>query len=106
MISAFLDAWLRPSRTSQPRTRTMMKYSRRKDMDRDHASTPYGHQPEQLNSHVAGSEAVQGNLTAQDEDLVPKYLDLRVLRSIAPGEEDQPAEQPDHEQIDKSDEHD
>jgi hypothetical protein len=31
-----LDAWLRPSRTSQPDTRTMIKYSRRKGMDRDH----------------------------------------------------------------------
>ena len=46
------------------------------------------------------------NLTAQDADLVPKYQDLRVLRSVAPGQEDQPAEQPDHEQVDKSDEHD
>ena len=36
---------------------------------------------------------------------MPKYQDLRVLRSIASGEEDQPAEQPDHEQVDKSDEH-
>lgn len=46
------------------------------------------------------------SLTPQDGDLVPKYQDLRVLRGIAPGEEDQPAEQPDHEQVDKADEHD
>jgi hypothetical protein len=39
-ISASLNAWLRPSRTSQPKTRTMTKYSRRKDTNRDHASTP------------------------------------------------------------------
>lgn len=46
------------------------------------------------------------NLTAQGADLVPKYEDLRVLRSVAPSEEGQQAEQPDHEQVDKSDEHD
>jgi hypothetical protein len=40
MISAFLDAWLRLSRTSQPKSRTVIKYTRRKDgTDRDHAST-------------------------------------------------------------------
>ncbi len=36
-ISASFDAWLRPSRTSQPNTRTMIRYSRRADMNRDHA---------------------------------------------------------------------
>jgi hypothetical protein len=35
-----------------------------------------------------------GNLTAQDTGLVPKYQDLRVLGSVAQGEEDQPAKQP------------
>src|SRR5215469_10175115 len=39
LISASLDAWLRPSRTSQPDTRTMIKYSRRTDTNRDLAST-------------------------------------------------------------------
>ena len=38
--SAFSDSWLRLSRTSQPKTRTMIKCSRRKDTDCDHASTP------------------------------------------------------------------
>jgi hypothetical protein len=65
-------------------------------------------EPGQSGDHCAVSPVRPraGNLTAQDEDLVPKYQDLRVLRSVAPGEEDQPAEQPDHEQVDKSDEHD
>jgi hypothetical protein len=35
-----------------------------------------------------------------------QYQDLRVLRSVAPCEEDQLAEQPDHEQVDKPEEHD
>jgi hypothetical protein len=39
MISASLDAWLRPNKTSQPNTRIMNKYSRRTDTNRDHAST-------------------------------------------------------------------
>src|SRR6266568_3402865 len=38
-ISASFDAWLRPSRTSQPNTWTMTKYIRRTDTNRDHAST-------------------------------------------------------------------
>src|SRR6266478_246238 len=39
MISASLDAWLRPSRTSQPKTRIMIRYSRRTDTNRDLAPT-------------------------------------------------------------------
>jgi hypothetical protein len=38
-ISAYFDAWLRPSRTSQPNTRTMTRYSRRTGTNRDLAST-------------------------------------------------------------------
>src|SRR5712691_8326893 len=40
MISASLDAWLLPSRASQPNTRTMIKYGGPTDTGRDHASTP------------------------------------------------------------------
>src|ERR1022692_666971 len=67
-----------------------------------------GQQPSQSGDHCAVGPVRPraGNLTAQDEYLVPKYQDLRVLRGITPGEEDQPAEQPDHEQVDKADEHD
>jgi hypothetical protein len=65
-------------------------------------------QPGQSGDHgaVGPVRPRAGNLTAQDENLVPQYQDLRVLGSVAPGEEDQPAEQPDHEQVDKSDKHD
>ena len=37
-ISASFDAWLRPSSTSQPNTRTMIRYSRRTSTNRDHSS--------------------------------------------------------------------
>jgi len=37
MISASLDASPRPSKTSQPKIRTISKYSRRTDTKRDHA---------------------------------------------------------------------
>jgi hypothetical protein len=33
MSSAFLDAWLRASSTSQPKTRIMIRYSRRTDIE-------------------------------------------------------------------------
>ena len=42
---------------------------------------------------------------AQDRDLMPQYQDLHVLGGVASGEEHQPAEQPDHEQIDEAEEH-
>lgn len=32
-----VDAWLLPSRTSQPNTRTMIRYSRRMGANHDHA---------------------------------------------------------------------
>jgi hypothetical protein len=69
---------------------------------------PGGQQPGQSGDHgaVGPVRPRTGSLVAQDEDLVPKYQDLRVLRGIAPGEEDQPAGQPDHEQAGKPDEHD
>ena len=46
-----------------------------------------------------------GDLTAQDRDLMPQHQNLRVLRGVAPREQRQPAEQPDHEQIDEAKEH-
>src|SRR2546430_3865861 len=49
MISASLDAWLRPSRTSQPKTRIMIRYSRRTDTNRDLAAT-----------HTTGQTAAHG----------------------------------------------
>jgi hypothetical protein len=46
-----------------------------------------------------------GDLTAQDRDLMPQYHDLRVFGDAAAGEQRQPAEQPEHEQIDQAEEH-
>jgi hypothetical protein len=75
-ISASFDAWLRPSRTSQPHTRTMTKYSRRKDTNRDHAPA---HQPSQIAAHrpARSSEAVQGHsrsiALAHDHGVVAVY---------------------------------
>jgi hypothetical protein len=47
-----------------------------------------------------------GDAAAQDRDFVSQYQDLHVLGGVASGEEHQPAEQPDHEQIDDAEEHD
>jgi len=46
-----------------------------------------------------------GDLTSQDSDLMPEHQDLDVLRGVAAGEQRQPAEQPDHEQIGEAEEH-
>src|SRR2546422_228086 len=58
MISESLEAWLRPSRTSQPNTRTMIKYKRRTDTNRDLAPT---RRPRQTAAHRPASsfDAVQ-----------------------------------------------
>jgi hypothetical protein len=37
----------------------------------------------------------------QDRDLVPEHQDLRILGGIAPRQEQQPAEHPDHQQVGK-----
>ena len=57
MISASLDAWLRPNKTSQPNTRIMNKYSRRTDTNRDRASTRPSRQIAG-HGHVSSSETV------------------------------------------------
>ena len=41
----------------------------------------------------------------QDRDLVPEDQDLRVLRGITLGQEHQPAEHPDHGQVDETNKH-
>lgn len=46
-----------------------------------------------------------GDLAAQDRDLMPEHQDFHVLGNIAAGEESQPAEQPDREQIGEAKEH-
>jgi hypothetical protein len=42
---------------------------------------------------------------AQHRDLVPEDQDLRVLRGITAHQQHQPAEHPDHEHADETDEH-
>jgi hypothetical protein len=44
-------------------------------------------------------------LTPQHRDLMPESQDLRLLGSIAAGQQRQPAEHPHHEQVDQTDEH-
>jgi hypothetical protein len=46
-----------------------------------------------------------GDLPAQDSDLVPQREYLYILRGIASRQQRQPAEHPDHEQIDEASEH-
>jgi hypothetical protein len=53
MISASLDAWLRPSKTSQPNTLTVIKYTRRTDTNRDLAA---GHPLGQIAGQVPSAE--------------------------------------------------
>src|SRR6266851_6263027 len=58
MISASLDAWLRPSSSSQPKTRIMIRYRRRRD------TTAILPQPAdlakpQVTAPASSSEAVQ-----------------------------------------------
>jgi hypothetical protein len=47
-----------------------------------------------------------GDAAAQDRDFMPQYQDLHVPGGAASGKEHEPAEQPDHEQIDEAEEHD
>lgn len=47
-----------------------------------------------------------GDLATQDCDLMPQDQDLCLLGSVTAGEQRRPAEQPDHEQVEKANEHD
>lgn len=65
MISASFDAWLRASSISQPKTRIVIRYRRRKDTNGilpqpDHPSKP------QVNTTVTSSGAVQDFQTGKD----------------------------------------
>jgi hypothetical protein len=66
-----------------------------------------GQQPRQRGDHGPVGPVWLGadDLTAQDRDLMPQYQDLRVFGDVAAGEQRQPAEQPEHEQIDQAEEH-
>ena len=56
-------------------------------------------------SGVLGPAAPTRYLTPEHPDLVPQHQDLRVLRYVAPRQDRQPAEQPDHKQIHEAKEH-
>ena len=45
------------------------------------------------------------DLPAQDRDLMPQHEDLRILSGVIPCQEHQPAEHPDHQQVDETDKH-
>jgi hypothetical protein len=66
-----------------------------------------GQQPGERGDHGAVSPVRlrAGDLAAQDHDLVPQHQDLNILGGVAAGEQRQPAEQPDHEQIGEAGEH-
>ena len=66
-----------------------------------------GQQPGQGGKHRAVSPVWPwpDDLTSQYRDLVPEDQDLHVLGGVAPGQEHQPAEHPDHEQVDETNEH-
>jgi hypothetical protein len=66
-----------------------------------------GQQPGERGDHGAVSPVRlrAGNLAAQDRDLVPQHQDLNILGGVAAGEQRQPAEQPDHEQIGEAGDH-
>jgi hypothetical protein len=65
-------------------------------------------QPRERSDHCAVGPVRfrAGDLAAQHCDLVPQYQDLYVLGGVAAGEKHDPAEQPDHEQVEEANEHD
>ena len=66
-----------------------------------------GQQPGQGGEHCTVSPVwpQPGQMPAQYPDLVPQHKDLRVFGGVTARQEDLPAEQPNHEEIDKADEH-
>ena len=66
-----------------------------------------GQKPRQGGDHdpVSPVRLRAGDLAAQDRYLVPQHQDLRVFGCIAAREQRQPAERPDHEQVDEAEEH-
>jgi hypothetical protein len=42
---------------------------------------------------------------AEDRNLMTQYQDLHVFGGVAAGEQGQPAERPDHEQVEEAEEH-
>jgi hypothetical protein len=65
-------------------------------------------QPGESGEHGAVSPVWSGpgDLPPQHSDLVPQHEDLRILPSVAARQQHQPAKDPDHEQVDHTDQHD
>jgi hypothetical protein len=66
-----------------------------------------GQQPGQRGEHgtVSPVRPRARGLTSQHRDLMPEDQDLRVLSGVTARQEHQPAEHPDHEQVDETDKH-
>ncbi|MFE0153527.1 hypothetical protein ACFWY5_40760 [Nonomuraea sp. NPDC059007] len=54
-----MDAWLRPSNTSQPNTRIEVRYSRRTDTDRDLACAGVWRSKPQIKHYAMSFEALR-----------------------------------------------
>jgi hypothetical protein len=66
-----------------------------------------GQQPGQRGEHgtVSPVRPRARGLTPQHRDLMPQDQDLRILSGVTARQEHRPAEHPDHEQIDETDQH-
>jgi hypothetical protein len=66
-----------------------------------------GQQPCQGGDHGTVSPAWfrPGDLPAQERDLVPEHQDLHILGGVIPRQQHQPAQHPDREQAEETDEH-
>jgi len=64
-----------------------------------------GQHPSKGSKHrtVSPVRSRAGDLPPQDRDLVPQQEDFRVLGGTTTCQQLQPSEQPDHEQVDKTD---
>ena len=68
---------------------------------------PTGQQPGQGGEQrtVSPVQLRAGDLTTKHRDLVPEDQDLRVLGSVTARQEHHPAEHPDHEEVNETDQH-
>jgi hypothetical protein len=68
---------------------------------------PPGQHPGQGGEHgtVSPARLRARDLPPQDRDLVPRHENLRVLGYVTARQQRQPAEHPDHEQVDEANEH-
>jgi hypothetical protein len=66
-----------------------------------------GEQPRERGDHgpVRPVRLRAGDLAVEDRNLMTQYQDLHVFGGVAAGEQGQPAERPDHEQVEEAEEH-